>query len=68
MGLDIGILDRMNRAAKLDVSLYEEVEKDAAEGFSELSKIALNTIHANLTLEGAKLEAVYSEWLRIRES
>jgi hypothetical protein len=41
---------------------------DAAEGFSELTRIALNTIYANLTLEGAKLEAVYSEWLKIRES
>jgi len=41
---------------------------DAAEGFSELTRIALSTIHANLTLEGAKLEAVNSEWLKIRES
>ena len=30
VGLEMSILDRMIRAAKLDVSLYEEVEKDAA--------------------------------------
>ncbi len=30
LGLELGILDRMIRAARLDVSLYEEVEKDEA--------------------------------------
>jgi hypothetical protein len=39
---------------------------DAAEGFSELTRIQLNIVCANLTLEGAMLEAVYSERLKIK--
>jgi hypothetical protein len=40
----MGILDRMVRAAKLDVSLYEEVEKDAAATNQALLVVLITSI------------------------
>jgi hypothetical protein len=40
----MGILDRMIRAAKLDVSLYEEVEKDAAATNQALLVVVITSI------------------------